>query len=72
VDQGVRDLLRAVRRRYGESAEVENTAIPTLGGANRTVVFDLVTGETRRRLVSRQESYAADKTPFLPSTISFD
>jgi aminoglycoside phosphotransferase (APT) family kinase protein len=60
-----------VRRRYGESAEVENTAIPTLGVANRTVVFDLVTGETRRRLVSRQESYAAEKTPFLPSTDQF-
>jgi aminoglycoside phosphotransferase (APT) family kinase protein len=60
-----------VRRRYGESARIENVAIPTLGGANRTVVFDLVTGDGRRRLVSRQESYSAENTPFLSSIDQF-
>jgi aminoglycoside phosphotransferase (APT) family kinase protein len=60
-----------MRRRYGESAQIENIAIPTLGGANRTVVFDLVTGQTRRRLVSRQQSYVAERTPFLSSMDQF-
>jgi aminoglycoside phosphotransferase (APT) family kinase protein len=71
ADEGVRELLRAVRRRYGQSSEIENITIPTLGGANRTVVFDLVTGAARRRLVSRQESYAAEHTPFLSSMDQF-
>jgi len=59
------NLAAALRRRYGAGARVENVAIPTLGGSNRTIVFDLVEGASRRRLVSREETYRAANSPFL-------
>ena len=65
------DIRRAVRRRFGEAATIENVIIPTLGGVNRTVVFDVVEGAARRRLVSRQETYAAESSPFLTMTDQF-
>ena len=65
------DIRRAVRRRFGDKAEIDNIVVPTLGGVNRTVLFDLVDGATRRRLVSRQETYAADDSPFIPATLQF-
>ena len=37
----------------------------TLGGSNRTLLFDLVEGAGRRRLVSRQQTYQAGDSPFL-------
>lgn len=70
-DAALEPLLRAVRRRFGAAARIENVVVPTLGGANRTVVFDLVGGESRRRLVSRQESYSATNSPFLASMDQF-
>ena len=33
----VDDIRRAVRRRFGNDAEIGNVVIPTLGGVNRTV-----------------------------------
>ncbi|MGZ6228798.1 MAG: phosphotransferase family protein [Candidatus Binataceae bacterium] len=66
------ELLRhAIRRRYGAAAQVENVVVPTLGGINRTLIFDLVEGAARRRLVSRQESQGAADSPFLPSSVQF-
>ena len=65
------DIRRAVRRRFGEQATIENISIPTLGGSNRTVIFDLVEGDVRRRLVSRQETYQAEDTPFRSSGEQF-
>jgi len=65
------DIRRAVRRRFGEGAEIENVVVPTLGGVNRTVLFDLVEGGGRRRLVSRQETYQAEDSPFLPTALQF-
>lgn len=64
-------LVAALRRRFGESARVENIALPTLGGSNRTIVFDLVEGASRRRLVSREETYRAANSPFLPPSDQF-
>ena len=61
------DIRRAVRRRFGEKAEIANVVVPTLGGVNRTVLFDLVDGSSSRRLVSRQETYSAEDSPFLPA-----
>lgn len=65
------DLVAAVRRRYGPAAAVENVDVATLGGSNRTVLFDLVADGGRRRLVSRQETYVADVTPFHPTSVQF-
>lgn len=55
----------AVRKRFGSSARIEDLEVATLGGSNRTLIFDLVHGGTRRRLVSRQETYCLPNSPFL-------
>ncbi len=65
------DIRAAVRRRFGDKAEIADVVVPTLGGVNRTVLFDLVDGTTTRRLVSRQETYAAEDSPFLPAPLQF-
>jgi aminoglycoside phosphotransferase (APT) family kinase protein len=44
---------------------------PTLGGSNRTVLFDLVQAGARRRLVSRQETFVSPDSPFVPSTLQY-
>ena len=62
---------RAVRRRFGAAAKIDNIVSPTLGGSNRTVVFDRVEGAARRRLVSRQETYSAEDSPFLAPSDQF-
>lgn len=64
---GVYDrLLDAVRRRFGERARIENLVSATLGGSNRTVLFDLCDAAASvRRLVLRQETYALAESPFL-------
>ncbi len=63
----VRDrLLSAVQRRFGTHARIEDLASATLGGSNRTVLFDLHETTTQRRLVLRQETYALAQSPFLP------
>ena len=41
----VDDIRRAVRRRFGNDADIGNVVIPTLGGVNRTVLFDLIEQE---------------------------
>ena len=64
-----RELLQrlegAVRRRFGTAAARENIEVATLGGSNRTLLFDLVEGPTRRRLVFRQETYRLEQSPFI-------
>jgi aminoglycoside phosphotransferase (APT) family kinase protein len=67
----VDDIRRAVRRRFGNDADIGNVVIPTLGGVNRTVLFDLTEGGSTRRLVSRQETYSAEDNPFLPASQQF-
>ena len=64
-------LRSAIRRRFGAAAEIGNVVFPTLGGSNVTIVFDVVEGTARRRLVSRQESYAGENNPFIPSWMQF-
>lgn len=64
-------LTGAVRRRFGGSAKVENLQFPTLGGSSRTVIFELVLGRERRRLVSRQTTYVAPDSPFIPTQDQF-
>ena len=68
---GLGDLTSAIIRRFGTSARLENTVLPTLGGSNRTVIFDLVQGGSRRRMVSRQATYAGQDSPFLPAEQQF-
>ena len=61
----IEHLRAALRRRRGALVDVDNIDIATLGGSNRTMLFDLVEGATRRRLVFRQETYTMAHTPFL-------
>jgi aminoglycoside phosphotransferase (APT) family kinase protein len=65
------DIRRAVQRRFGARAEIGNIVAPTLGGSNRTVVFDLIEGHANRRLVSRQETYNGEDNPFLSPSDQF-
>jgi len=65
------DIRAAVRRRFGDAAHLDNIVVPTLGGSSRTVAFDVVEGAARRRLVSRQETYVAPNSPFLPPDDQF-
>ena len=71
MTDGYDDIRAAVRRRFGETADIANMVVPTLGGVNRTVLFDLIDGNASRRLVSRQETYSAEDNPFLPATLQF-
>ncbi len=64
-------LRRAVARRYGEQAKVEDVVFTTLGGSNRTVLFDVVHGATRQRLVFRQETYSLPSSPFIAPAMQF-
>ena len=65
------DRLRiAVKRRYGTQAEIDNFTLATLGGSNRTLLFDLRDGGTRR-LVLRQETVPPDYTPFVEASIQY-
>lgn len=66
VIEGIVVRLRAaLRRRFGNQVDLDNIDIATLGGSNRTLLFDLVDGAARRRLVFRQETYNVGYTPFL-------
>ena len=65
------DIRRAIGRRFGADAQIENIVVPTLGGSNRTVLFDLVERGARRRLVSRQETYSGAGNPFLAPADQF-
>lgn len=65
------DIRRAVRRRFGETARIDNIVVPTLGGSNRTVLFDLIESGAKRRLVSRQETYSGAGNPFLAPADQF-
>lgn len=65
IDEIVGRLAAAVRRRYGEAAAIEDVSVATLGGSNRTLLFDLVDGAGRRRLVFRQETYRLEGSPFI-------
>ena len=58
-------LLAAVQRRFGAQASIDNIEVATLGGSNRTLLFDLVEGAARRRLVFRQETYRLPNSPFI-------
>lgn len=64
-------LEAAVRRRFGGAARVENLDRPTVGGSNQTVLFDLVDGPARRRLVLRAETYTAAHSPFIDPAVQF-
>lgn len=64
-------LAAAVRRRFGERASVDNVVQATLGGSNRTLLFDLVEGTARRRLVSREETISGEAAPFVPPAEQF-
>lgn len=61
----IEQLRTALVRRLGHDCRLENIVLATLGGSNRTVLFDLVEGRARRRLVLRQETLPPEVTPFL-------
>src|ERR1700728_3748528 len=71
VADAFQDIRKAVRRRFGANTRIDNIVSPTLGGSNRTVVFDLVEVNASRRLVSRQETYSAEDSPFLSPSDQF-
>jgi len=58
-------LTAALARRFGAAARIENPSVATLGGSNRTLLFDLVDGAARRPLVLRQETFTLPHSPFL-------
>jgi len=64
-------LADAVRRRWGPAASVENIEQATLGGSNRTLLFDIVQGASRQRLVSREETFGGADKPFLSPAQQF-
>ncbi|WP_380878044.1 tyrosine protein kinase:aminoglycoside phosphotransferase [Sphingomonas sp. DBB INV C78] len=64
-------LTDAVRRRFGSGTTVDNVVQATLGGSNRTLLFDLVEGSARRRLVSREETFSGETNPFLSPAQQF-
>jgi aminoglycoside phosphotransferase (APT) family kinase protein len=66
------DIRRAIHRRFGDKARAESFTVATLGGSNRTVIFDLVEGAATRRLVSRQETYTGKEMMFLSPAQQFD
>lgn len=65
------NVRAAVRRRFGAAVDISGVATPTLGGINRTVVFDLVDGNTRRRMVSRQETHSGEEELFVAAADQF-
>lgn len=71
LQDGFAELRRAMRRRFGESVAIENIEVPSLGGSNRTVLFDLIDGSTRKRVVSRQRTYEGADSPFLDAAQQF-
>lgn len=66
LDSILERLRAALRRRYGSAADIDAVDVATLGGSNRTVLFDLLDGASRRRLVLRQETCTFPHSPFLP------
>lgn len=70
-DDNMAHLLRAMRSRFGEGVRIENIDVPSLGGSNRTVVFDLIDGNGRKRVVSRQRTYEGADSPFLDAADQF-
>ena len=70
-EQIIGKLRDAIARRYGAAARVENIVVATLGGSNRTLLFDLVEGAASRRLVFRQETYSLPQSPFIAPHLQF-
>lgn len=64
-------LRSAIKRRYGESADIGNVSVAVLGGSNRTLLFDLHASGKQRRLVFRQETYRSKTSPFLAPNDQF-
>ena len=60
-----------IKRRFGDDCEIANIELATLGGSNRTVLFDVVRGSYPLRLVLRQETVPSQYSPFLPSDIQY-
>ena len=65
IDDIVGKLGITLRRHFGDAASVENVTIATLGASNLTLLFDLLEGTTRRRLVLRQETVKSEFSPFI-------
>ncbi len=61
-------LCAAVQRRFGAGTRVDNFTVATLGGSNRTLLFDV---DGSRRLVLRQETVPPDFTPFLSADLQY-
>jgi len=64
-------LDRALQRRFGANAHHDNVQVTTLGGSNRTLLFDLVEGAARQRLVFRQETYRLAHSPFISPHLQY-
>lgn len=61
----------ALARRWGGQPAVRLAFQPSLGGSNRTLVFDVTHAGQTRRLVSREESFAQSHSPFLTPSQQF-
>ena len=70
-DRIVARLRVAVTRRFGAAARIDNIVVATLGGSNRTLLFDLVEGAACRRLVFRQETYSLPFSPFISPHLQY-
>jgi len=64
-------LQNAITRRMGAGARVENVTQATLGGSNRTLLFDVVEGAAPRRLVSREATFVGPSNDFMEPAVQF-
>ena len=71
IDEIISLLEICVRKHFGSNVAISNVEQATLGGSNRTLLFDLEDGDSTRRLVSRQETYTLDSSPFLSPETQF-
>ena len=62
---------RVVREGFGNNCCVENLRLATLGGSNRTILFDVIDKGTVRKLVLRTNSVPSEFTPFLAVELQF-
>jgi aminoglycoside phosphotransferase (APT) family kinase protein len=66
------EKIRAcIQRRFGHNCDIGNIELATLGGSNRTVLFDVLRRSHPLRLVLRQETVPTEYSPFLPSDVQY-
>jgi aminoglycoside phosphotransferase (APT) family kinase protein len=71
IDYLSEKIRRCIKSRYGNASDIANIELATLGGSNRTVLFDVMRASQPLRLVLRQETVPSEYSPFLPSDVQY-